>query len=75
MKIHNSRISNDIDMKLGRWCRNYKVIVFFPFLVNLEDSESQIPNLWSVEHTFSLTVVFYFTKTGNRTKKSLRQLS
>ena len=75
MNIHNSRVSNDTDMKLGRWCQNCKVIVFFPFLVNLEDSESQIPNLWSVEHTFSLTVVFYFTRTENRTKKSLRQPS
>ena len=48
---------------------------FFQFMANLEPSRSQIPDAWSVKLTFSLTITFYLTKTGNRTKKSLRQLS
>ena len=48
---------------------------FFRFMANLEPSRSQIPDAWSVKLTFSLTITFYLTKTENRTKKSLRQLS
>ena len=48
---------------------------FFQFMANLEPSRSQIPDAWSVKLTFSLTITFYLTKTENRTKKSLRQLS
>ena len=44
-------------------------------MVNLEQSESWIPDALSVKLTFSLKVTFYLTKTENRTKKSLTQLS
>ena len=47
----------------------------FPFIANLEQSESRIPESWSVEITFALTIIFYLTKTKNRTKKSLTHLS
>ena len=48
---------------------------FFQFMANLEQSESRIPDTEHVTHTFSLAVTFYLTKTDNRTKKSLIQLS
>ena len=48
---------------------------FFQFMANLEQSESRIPDTEHVTHTSSLTVTFYLTKTDNRTKKSLIQLS
>ena len=48
-----------------------KSLSFFWFLANLEESESQIPDVWSVAPTFSLTVTFYLAKTESRTKKSL----
>ena len=54
----------------------------FQFMVNLELSESQIPDAQSlkltfssVKLTFSLIVTFYLTKTENRTKKSVTQIS
>ena len=48
---------------------------FFQSLTNLEQSGSQIPDAWSIKLSFSLIVTFYVTKNGNRTKKSLTQLS
>ena len=48
---------------------------FFRFMANLKQSGSRIPNAESTEITFSLKVTFYRTKTENRTKKSLIQLS
>ena len=48
---------------------------FSKFMANLEQSRSQIPNAQSVKRTFLLIVIFYITKTKNRTKKSPRQLS
>ena len=51
------------------------VIGFFRFMANLHPSGSRIPDAWSIKHTFSLTVTFYFTKPKNRTKKSLKLLS
>ena len=48
---------------------------FFQLMADLEQSERQIPGSWSVKVTFSLIVFFYLTKTENRTKKSLTQLS
>lgn len=44
-------------------------------MVDLEESESQIPNAWSVIITFSLITTFYPTKNENRTKKSSTQPS
>ena len=34
-------------------------LVFFQFLTNLEQSESRIPDEWSVKLTFSSIVTFY----------------
>ena len=51
--------------KLGRHCH----------FSHLEQYGSRIPDAWSVKFTFSSTVTFYLTKTENRTKKSLTQLS
>ena len=48
---------------------------FFQFMTNLEQSGNWIPDLQSVKITFSLIATFYLTKTENRTKKSLTQLS
>ena len=48
---------------------------FFQFTASLEQSRSRIPDAWSVKVIFSLIVTFNLTKTENRTKKSLRQLS
>ena len=50
-------------------------LLFFRFMPNLEQSGSRVPNTWSVKLIFSLIITFYFTKTENRTKKSLTQLS
>ena len=48
---------------------------FFGFLANLEQSGGRIPDKESSEAMFSVTVTFCLTKTENRTKKSLAQLS
>ena len=48
---------------------------FFGYMANLEQSGSRIPDTRSVRLTFSLTVTFYLTKTEDRTKKYLTQLS
>ena len=47
---------------------------FFRFMVNLQQSGSQIPDAQSVKLAFSSIVTFYLTKTEYRTKKSLTQL-
>ena len=79
-KSSNSRTSTDIDMKLGPvaklgnrntgmpkkfwlWIHVGKMS-FFQFIANLEQSESQIPDSWSVKLTFSLIVTFWATSTG-----------
>ena len=49
--------------------------LFFPFMANLEQSGSRIPEAQSVKLIFSLIVTFYLTKTENRIKISLSQLS
>ena len=48
---------------------------FFRFMVNLEQSASRIPEVWSVKLIFSLIAIFYLTKTENKTKKYLTQIS
>ena len=48
---------------------------FFQFMANLEQSGSPIPVAQSVKLTFLLKVTFHLTKTENRAKKSLTQLS
>ena len=48
---------------------------FFRFLANLEQSGGWIPDTESAKGMFSVTVTFCLTKTENRTKKLLTQLS
>ena len=48
---------------------------FFQFMANLEQSGSRIPDAWSVKFKFSIIETFNLTKSENRTKKSLTQLS
>ena len=48
---------------------------FFQFMTNSKQSVGGNQDVWSVKLIFSLTVTFYLTKTENRTKKSLTQLS
>ena len=43
---------------------------FFQIKANLEQSGSRIPDAESVKLRFSSKVIFYLTKTENRTKKS-----
>ena len=40
---------------------------FLRFMVNLQPSESRIPDTWFMKLTFSLIVTFYLTKHKNRT--------
>ena len=57
-------------------CQNIVAsLSFFGFLVNLEHFAGRIPNTESAKVMFSVTLAFCFAKTGNRTKKSLTQLS
>ena len=51
------------------------LFLFFGFLANLEPSGGRIPGTESAEVMFSVTITFYLTKTENRTKKFLTQLS
>ena len=48
---------------------------FFGFFANLEQSRGRIPDTESAKVMFSVIVTFCLTKTENRTKKSLTQLS
>ena len=48
---------------------------FSGFLANFEQSKSRIPDTESAEVMFSVIVLFCLTKTENRTKKSVTQLS
>ena len=44
-------------------------------MADLEQSRARIPKAWSISPTFSLIETFYLTKTENRTKKFVIQLS
>ena len=50
-------------------------LLFSQFMATLEQSGSRIPDAESAKLIFSLTVTFCLTKTENRTKTSLTQLS
>ena len=54
---------------------NDDVIVFFWFMINLQPFGSRIPDRWSINFTFLLTITFYLSKPENKTLKSLAQLS
>ena len=86
---NNSKTSNDIDMKLGPVNRiekrntktpkkNWQIVtllLFFGFMADLDHLGSRIPDACSEKLTFLLQETFYLTKTENRTKRSLTQLS
>ena len=91
---HNSRASDDIDMKLGTvtkidkrnkttlkkltmtsFWKTVTSLPYFQFTANLEQSGGRITDAQFVKGVCSLIVTFYPTKTANRTKKSLIQLS
>ena len=46
------------------------IVLIFRFLAHLQPSGSRILDAWPIELTFSLTIIFYLTKTENRTKKT-----
>ena len=48
---------------------------FSKLLANLEQSRGRIPDTESVKVMFSVILIFFLTKTENRTKQSLIQLS
>ena len=54
---------------------NLTSLSLFGFLTNLEQSGGRIPDTESVKVIFSVIVTFCLTKTENRAKKSLTQLS
>ena len=61
----------DIDAKSS----NCGIIVIFPIYGQLEQSGSRILYTKSVKVIFSLTINFHLSKTENRTKQYLTQLS
>ena len=54
---------------------NFDFIAIFGFLVNLQQSGSWIPDTECAKVMCSVIVTFCLTKTANRTKTSLTQLS
>ena len=85
---HNSRNSDDIDMKPGpvtkldkrnktKSKKYHKIVTslsFFGFLANLEQSGGRISETESAKVILSVIRTFCLTETENRTKKSLTQL-
>ena len=61
----------DVDVMSG----SCDVIVIFWIFANLEQSGGRIPDAESAKVMFSVKVTFDLTKTENRTKNSLTQLS
>ena len=51
------------------------LLLFFGFMADLDHLGSRIPDACSEKLTFLLQETFYLTKTENRTKRSLTQLS
>ena len=88
---HNSRSSNDIDMKLGPVTKldkknttTSKILHGNIMAANhnvkfdLEETGGQVPDAWAVILTFSLIATFstfYLKNFENRTKKSITQIS
>ena len=68
----NKATSKKLDVDV--MSENCDVIVIFRILANLEQSGCRIPNTDSAKIMFSVIVTFCFTKTENRTIKSITQL-
>ena len=71
-------LAKETRQRQKRWkmtlCRQIKTsLLIFQLMANLEQSGSRIPDAWSVK--LSLIVIYYLTKTENRNKKPLTQLS
>ena len=69
----NKIMSKKIDV--GVMSQIMMSLSFFGFLVNLEKFEGRIPDTESAKVIFSVIRTFFLTKTENKTKKSLTQLS
>ena len=69
----NKATSKKIDVDI--MSENYDVSVIFGFLANLEQSGGRIPDKEFAKIILSVIATFCLTKTENRTKKSLTQLS
>ena len=63
--FNNNVISGNCDVTVSVWVS----------FANLEQSGGRIPDTESAEIMFSVKITFFLTKTENRTKKSLTQLS
>ena len=76
---HNSRTSDDIDMKVGSVTkfdkRNKTASKNSDNEQKIQQSGGRIPDTESVKVVLSVIVTFCLTKTENRTKKYLTQLS
>ena len=68
-KKTSKKIDNDVNQKI------VMSLSFFGFLANLDQFRGWIPDTKSAKFMFSVMITFCPTKTENRTKKSLRQLS
>ena len=69
----NKTTSKNLTLTL---CRKFVTLfTFFGFLAKLEQFGGRIPDTESAKVMFSVIVTFCLTKTENRTKKSLIQLS
>ena len=73
-------MTREIKQRQKKWtlmsCRKIVTsLSFFGFPANLQQSGGRIPDTESAKGTFSVIVTFCLTKTGNKTKKFLTQLS
>ena len=75
IKLDKRNKTTSKNLTMTSYCEIVTSLQLFQFTVNLEQSESRIPDVQSVKRMFSLTTTFYLTKTENRTNKSLTQLS
>ena len=68
-KTTSKKIDDDV-------CRKIETsLSFFGSLANLEQSRDPVPDTEPSKVVFSVIITFCLTKTGNRTKKSVAQLS
>ena len=74
-KLDKRKISTSKKFNVDLMSENYDVIVIFGFLANLEQSGDRIPDTESAKVMFSVIGTICLTKSSNRTKKSLAQLS
>ena len=74
-KIDKTNKTTSKNLTLTSCWKIKMTLSFFRFLVKLEQSRGRIPDTESAKVMFSVIVSFCLTKTENRTKKSLTQLS